>query len=1188
MKQFLSCHLRWNFLKVVAVATISYDLMSGGTGVMAWTYHHNIKHNMNWNAARQWCREHFTDMVAIQNQNEIVYLNTTLPANKGYYWIGIRKINGEWTWVGTNKTLTKEAENWATGEPNNKGDGQDCVEIYIKRPKDSAKWNDEPCTKQKGVLCYQASCNKTTCGRWGECVETIGSYHCVCFEGFKGPHCDEAVECETLQAPDQGAMSCEHPFEPFRFNSTCTFQCDPGFVITGSQHVRCQAAGQWTLLTPLCQAVTCSALNVPGRVFQNCTHPIEVNSFNSTCEFSCEAGFLLKGSDRVRCDSSGTWTNHTPTCEVITCGSLAPPSKGRVSCNHPVKDFSYNSSCEFVCDEGYSLLGESTVHCTVTGTWTAETPPCKAVKCEELQSPSHGTIECEHPIEPFSYTSECRLTCEEGFLLNGTNITLCTSQGLWTHPTPHCQARPCAPLKAPDRGKMTCFNPQGEFRFGSRCDLGCEEGFVLRGSDTLQCAASGLWTHALPSCQAVKCEELQSPSHGTIECEHPIEPFSYTSECRLTCEEGFLLNGTNITLCTSQGLWTHPTPHCQARPCAPLKAPDRGKMTCFNPQGEFRFGSRCDLGCEEGFVLRGSDTLQCAASGLWTHALPSCQAVKCEELQSPSHGTIGCEHPIEPFSYTSECRLTCEEGFLLNGTNITLCTSQGLWTHPNPHCQARPCAPLKAPDRGKMTCFNPQGEFRFGSRCDLGCEEGFVLRGSDTLQCAASGLWTHALPSCQAVKCEELQSPSHGTIGCEHPIEPFSYTSECRLTCEEGFLLNGTNITLCTSQGLWTHPNPHCQARPCAPLKAPDRGKMTCFNPQGEFRFGSRCDLGCEEGFVLRGSDTLQCAASGLWTHALPSCQAVKCEELQSPSHGTIGCEHPIEPFSYTSECRLTCEEGFLLNGTNITLCTSQGLWTHPTPHCQARPCAPLKAPDRGKMTCFNPQGEFRFGSRCDLGCEEGFVLRGSDTLQCAASGLWTHALPSCQAVKCEELQSPSHGTIECEHPIEPFSYTSECRLTCEEGFLLNGTNITLCTSQGLWTHPTPHCQVMHCDPLEASPPLSMNCSHPLGNFSFSSQCDFTCVKGYKINATRRLACSSAGIWSETKPSCKAQEMPVGMSMLLYAGVSSAAAVSALLLSGLTFLIAKRLLRRNDKKNKLVPEGNSILEERENPMFEAY
>ncbi|MBN3296660.1 LYAM3 protein, partial [Amia calva] len=886
--------------------------MSGGTGVMAWTYHHNIKHNMNWNAARQWCREHFTDMVAIQNQNEIVYLNTTLPANKGYYWIGIRKINGEWTWVGTNKTLTKEAENWATGEPNNKGDGQDCVEIYIKRPKDSAKWNDEPCTKQKGVLCYQASCNKTTCGRWGECVETIGSYHCVCFEGFKGPH---SVECETLQAPDQGAMSCEHPFEPFRFNSTCTFQCDPGFVITGSQHVRCQAAGQWTLLTPLCQAVTCSALNVPGRVFQNCTHPIEVNSFNSTCEFSCEAGFLLKGSDRVRCDSSGTWTNHTPTCEVITCGSLAPPSKGRVSCNHPVKDFSYNSSCEFVCDEGYSLLGESTVHCTVTGTWTAETPPCKAVKCEELQSPSHGTIECEHPIEPFSYTSECRLTCEEGFLLNGTNITLCTSQGLWTHPTPHCQARPCAPLKAPDRGKMTCFNPQGEFRFGSRCDLGCEEGFVLRGSDTLQCAASGLWTHALPSCQVITCGSLAPPSKGRVSCNHPVKDFSYNSSCEFVCDEGY------------------------------------------------------------------------------------------------------------------------------------------------------------------------------------------SLLGESTVHCTVTGTWTAETPPCKAVKCEELQSPSHGTIECEHPIEPFSYTSECRLTCEEGFLLNGTNITLCTSQGLWTHPTPHCQARPCAPLKAPDRGKMTCFNPQGEFRFGSRCDLGCEEGFVLRGSDTLQCAASGLWTHALPSCQAVKCEELLSPSHGTIECEHPIEAFSYTSECRLTCEEGFLLNGTNITLCTSQGLWTHPTPHCQARPCAPLKAPDRGKMTCFNPQGEFRFGSRCDLGCEEGFVLRGSDTLQCAASGLWTHALPSCQ--------------------------------------------------------------VMHCDPLEASPPLSMNCSHPLGNFSFSSQCDFTCVKGYKINATRRLACSSAGIWSETKPSCKAQEMPVGMSMLLYAGVSSAAAVSALLLSGLTFLIAKRLLRRS-------------------------
>lgn len=99
-------------------------------------------------------------MVAIQNREEIEHLKSILPYKSGYYWIGIRKVNDVWTWVGTNKSLTAEATNWATNEPNNGKNGQttgqaeDCVEMYIKRQKDEGKWNDERCSKQKTALCY--------------------------------------------------------------------------------------------------------------------------------------------------------------------------------------------------------------------------------------------------------------------------------------------------------------------------------------------------------------------------------------------------------------------------------------------------------------------------------------------------------------------------------------------------------------------------------------------------------------------------------------------------------------------------------------------------------------------------------------------------------------------------------------------------------------------------------------------------------------------------------------------------------------------------------------------------------------------------------------------------------------------------------------------------------------------------
>ena len=118
-------------------------------------YNHSKAPLRDWDTARLWCREHFTDMLAIQNQEEISFLNQLLPYNNKYYWMGIRKVEGVWTWVGTGARLSREAENWAVGEPNNKGAGEDCVEIYIKK---DGKWNDENCKKRKGTVCYTGVC----------------------------------------------------------------------------------------------------------------------------------------------------------------------------------------------------------------------------------------------------------------------------------------------------------------------------------------------------------------------------------------------------------------------------------------------------------------------------------------------------------------------------------------------------------------------------------------------------------------------------------------------------------------------------------------------------------------------------------------------------------------------------------------------------------------------------------------------------------------------------------------------------------------------------------------------------------------------------------------------------------------------------------------------------------------------
>ncbi|XP_071382216.1 L-selectin-like [Centroberyx affinis] len=192
-------------------------------GTMGWTYHYSATKKMNWTQARQWCQTSYTDMVAIQSQQENDYLVSLLPNKTGspYYWIGITKThkNESWTWVGNNSTWIGD-QSWAANEPNNNHITEFCVEIYVNDGENRGKWNDEKCANRKYPVCYQAQCTATSCGK-GRCVETIENITCLCEPGFEGDRCQTVVECASLSQPDDGYLDCSGANQTI--NSTCRF-----------------------------------------------------------------------------------------------------------------------------------------------------------------------------------------------------------------------------------------------------------------------------------------------------------------------------------------------------------------------------------------------------------------------------------------------------------------------------------------------------------------------------------------------------------------------------------------------------------------------------------------------------------------------------------------------------------------------------------------------------------------------------------------------------------------------------------------------------------------------------------------------------------------------------------------------------------------------------------------------------
>uniref|UniRef100_A0A8C9J6L8 Selectin P n=1 Tax=Panthera tigris altaica TaxID=74533 RepID=A0A8C9J6L8_PANTA len=665
--------------------------------VAAWTYNYSIK-AYSWNYSRMFCQKHYTDLVAIQNKKEIAYLNDVMPYFNSYYWIGIRRINDKWTWVGTKKVLTKEAENWADNEPNNKKNNQDCVEIYIKSVSAPGKWNDEPCWKKKRALCYTASCQDMSCSKQGECIETIGNYTCSCFPGFYGPECEYVQECGEFGLPQHVLMNCSHPLGNFSFNSECSFHCAEGYELNGPSKLECLASGTWTNNPPQCIAAQCPPLKTPERGSMTCLSSPEAPQYRSSCHFACEEGFALVGPEVVQCTASGVWTASPPGCEAIACEPLESPVHGSTDCAPLSGPLPYNTSCSFRCADGFRLKGADVAQCTDLGRWTAPAPVCEALQCRDLPAPDQAQVNCSHPFGAFRYRSTCSFSCDEGLLLVGAGELRCLGTGTWSAPPPQCQAFTCTPLLSPRNGTMTCVRPLGDSSYKSRCQFTCEEGFSLSGPEILDCAPSGHWTGPPPTCEAVKCPELFAPEQGSLACSDTRREFSVGYTCRFSCNKGFKLEGSNDVECTASGKWTAPPPTCKGVVPAPLsevRCPalitlEQGTVSCRHGLGTFGPNTTCYFGCHAGFTLTGGRALRCRPSGQWTAGAPTCRAVKCSELHVTEPGTMNCSNPWGNFSYGSTCSFRCPEGQLLNGSARTACQENGQWSTPMPTCQAGP------------------------------------------------------------------------------------------------------------------------------------------------------------------------------------------------------------------------------------------------------------------------------------------------------------------------------------------------------------------------------------------------------------------------------------------------------------------------------------------------------------------
>ncbi|XP_021349165.1 limulus clotting factor C-like isoform X1 [Mizuhopecten yessoensis] len=469
--------------------------------------------------------------------------------------------------------------------------------------------------------------NECSCQNGGTC-DPDGS--CVCLPHYNGTRCEQSTACGCLHGgsclPDQTCVclpeyegpqcerrkraSCGPPsvFGHVRVNAdslmeggVATFSCPSSYVLVGHATITCQPSGRWSAPSPVCEFQCVVPEPRAHQVVEVIPTLIHTNGAATVelvreLQLSCRDGYVIDGASNLRCLPTGIWNTEVPEC-VRTCNEPRHIQYGR----YRGDNFLEGASVVYKCDEGYRMIGASTVLC-LDGQWRVESPRCeRRLECLPPRTIAHGVVLSNDTTHPVG--SSLRYVCEEGFRLEGADATrTCTDTGNWSSPEPWCErdilfnGRTCSTPEVPVHGSIKNLNYVQAFAEDVRLLYGCDEGYILVGNRDRTCTGNGTWSGDLPRCvKVITCDEPGIPSNAHRQVVVPELRNSRGSRLPDILRSGF-------------------------------DSPDNDQNTDFTlPEGKFRVYTRLNFQCESHFYRQvGSRRRRCRRDGRWSGRQPAC------------------------------------------------------------------------------------------------------------------------------------------------------------------------------------------------------------------------------------------------------------------------------------------------------------------------------------------------------------------------------------------------------------------------------------------------------------------------------------------------------------------------------------------------------------------------------------
>ncbi|XP_069511152.1 beta-2-glycoprotein 1 [Ambystoma mexicanum] len=248
----------------------------------------------------------------------------------------------------------------------------------------------------------------------------------------------------------------------------------------------------------------------------------------------------------------------------------------------------------YTCNPGYVLRsGQRKWICPISGVWNSPTMKCKRRLCAYPGPLENGLINHTE----FTYQSWIQFSCNEGFILNGSDVSQCTETGQWSNQQPVCERVICPKPAIPEFGKIKFYKPKSH-NMSTYQDVviyECLPKYALFGNEAATCEANGNWSD-VPECIDVKCTRPNDIENGFMT--FAIERlYDYMETVRYGCDPPYTLDGPRISQCEKTGNWST-TPTCKPA----CQIPDKKGVVIYS-------GQKVKLQDMKKHVIRHTDSL---------------------------------------------------------------------------------------------------------------------------------------------------------------------------------------------------------------------------------------------------------------------------------------------------------------------------------------------------------------------------------------------------------------------------------------------------------------------------------------------------------------------------------------------------------------------------------------------------